>query len=173
MRRLAVFGFDDTCRFVLERNACPQGDVQTAAWLMWNPSNASHLIDDPTVLRVVTHSRNAGCDRSLIGNVWGYRTPYPAELDRALVRGDYTKAMHEANLDALAAISAVADIHIVAFGAAGRRYARNVDAALEAFVPTGTPLYCLGLTADNLPLHPLARGKHAVRNDTALRIWRT
>lgn len=30
---------------------------------------------------------------------------------------------------------------------------------------------CLGMTSDDLPLHPLARGKHVVRNDAALLPW--
>lgn len=63
--------------------------------------------------------------------------------------------MHRANMDALAMIGGQADIHVAAFGAAGRRF----------------PLFTLGTTDDDMPLHPLARGKHAVRNDATLRPW--
>ncbi len=156
------------CRFMLERG---EGGP-TAAWLMWNPSRASHLVDDPTAGRVVSHSANAGCPRSLIANVFALRTPYPADLDAMLAAGVYTQAMHNDNMESLAAISGQADVLVVAFGAAARHYARWVDTALMVFSNEGRrPLLCLGTTADNLPLHPLARGRHAIRADTKLRPW--
>lgn len=161
-----MFAFDDRCRLLLERTA---GPGPTAAWLMCNPSRASHLIDDPTALRVSHHSRRNGCPRSLVGNLWALVATDPRDLFEALRRGDYTAEMHRANLDALAMIGAQADRRIVAFGAAGRGQSRFVAEALEAF---GGPLECLGTTADGYPLHPLARGKLAVRNDTVLRHWR-
>lgn len=182
MKRSAVLAFPDDqgepqARLVLERDLCPNGPgVRTAAWLMCNPSRASHEIDDPTAGRVVHHSARNGCDRSLIGNVWGYRTPYPDDLWAWLVSPDapLRAAIACANLDALAMISAQADIHVVAYGAVpGRKYQAHVAAALDAFSLGGSvPLYCLGTTADGHPLHPLARGKHAVRNDAELRLWR-
>jgi hypothetical protein len=169
IRRAAILGFDDSCRFVLERGP---SDGRTAAWLMCNPSTADASLDDQTNRRVVHHSARAGCPRSLIGNVWPLRTAFPSELFKWLGDGTYTEAMQAANLDALAMISAQADVHVVAFGAL-RSYARCVDKALDAFSQGGrVPLYCLGTTGDGLPLHPLARGKHAVRNDATLREWR-
>lgn len=172
MHRGAILAYPDAsgeplCRFMLERG---EGGP-TAAWLMWNPSRASHLVDDPTTGRVVGHSANAGCPRSLIANVFALRTPYPADLDGMLQRGDYTEQMHAENMESLAAIAGQSDVLVVAFGAAARRYARWVDMALDAFNPSGLPLLCLGTTADNLPLHPLARGRHAIRADTKLRPW--
>lgn len=183
MQRGAVLAFPDDkgepqCRFVLERVA-PYVQIpadvppRTAAWLLCNPSRASHLIDDPTAGRVVHHSNRAHCPRSLVGNVWAWRTPYPADLWPAIDAGLYTDAMHQANLDALCMIGAQADIHIVGFGAAPMRDRPiSVRRALEAFSNFGQhPLYCLGTTDDNMPLHPLARGKYAVRNDAELRPW--
>lgn len=157
---------------VLERATRSGGG--TAAWLMCNPSRASHLIDDPTAGRVVHHSKRAGYPRSLVGNVWPLRTPYPRDLWATIARGELTAAMMQANLEALAMIGGQADIHVVAFGAEpGRRFPAMVRAAVDAFTLGGRfPLYCLGTTDDGHPLHPLARGKLAVRNDTNLRAWR-
>lgn len=177
MERSAVLAFpgDDgepICRMVLERiNGA--GD-RTAAWLMCNPSTADAEQDDRTAGRVVYHSTRAGCERSLIGNVWPYRTPYPADLWAAIAAGKITAEMMRANLDALAMIGAQADIHIVAFGAEPRRrFPAVVQAAVDAFTLGGRhPTYCLGTTDDRLPLHPLARGRFAVRNDARLRPWR-
>jgi hypothetical protein len=134
MHRGAVLAFPDDqgepqARLVLERvKWLPEhtkqyfvgGPPRTAAWLMCNPSRASHEIDDPTAGRVVHHSGRAGCPRSLVGNVWPYRTPYPADLWAAIAAGLVTPEMQAANLDALAMISAQADIRIVAFGVAPR-----------------------------------------------------
>lgn len=158
------------CRLLLERDA---GPGPTAAWLMCNPSRASHLVDDPTAGRVVTHSARFGCPRSLVGNVWGWRTPYPTDLWPALESGAYTPAMRLANLESLAMIGGQADLHIAAFGAEpGRRHKAAVMDALDAFTLGGRfPLYCLGTTDDGMPLHPLARGKFAIPRDAPLRPW--
>lgn len=193
MTRGAVMAFPDPdgepqARLILERVKWQQSDARaylrgdrprTAAWLMCNPSKASHLVDDPTAGRVVHHSGRAGCPRSLAGNIWPLRTPYPADLWAAMARGfdmpaETLLAMRSANLDALCMIGAQADIHIVAFGAEPpRRFPAAVMEALDAFTCGGRhDLYCLGVAGGGEPLHPLARGKYAVRNDTPLRLWK-
>lgn len=175
MHRSAHLAFPDAagepqCRFLLERDG---GAGPTAAWLMCNPSRASHLIDDPTAGRVVGHSARWGFPRSLVGNVWALRTPYPADLWAMLAAGTYNAAMRLANLEALAAIGGQAEVHVAAFGAEpGRRHKRAVLEALDAFTLGGRfPLYCIGTTDDGLPLHPLARGKLAIPRDVQLRPW--
>lgn len=167
MPSAAVLAFDGRCRLLLERGT----PGRTAGWLMANPSRADAEVDDPTANRVVQHSARAGCGRVLVGNVNPLRTPYPADLWRMIARGDYTDAMYEANLDALAAIGAQCDVLFVAFGAEpARRYPRETRAAYDAFT-NGRDALCLGMTLDGMPLHPLARGKHAVRNDVVPTPW--
>lgn len=165
----AVLAFDDRCRLLLERGT----GARTAGWLACNPSTADANLDDPTVRRMVHFSRAAGCDRMLLGNVWAWRATQPADLWAALASGDYTEAMHEANLDALAAIGAQCDVLFMAFGAEpGRKHPEWVREAIDALWNPGRPVpLCLGMTADRLPLHPLARGKHAVRNDVVPQPW--
>jgi hypothetical protein len=62
---------------------------------------------------------------------------------------------------------------MVAFGAApSRDYPLSTKRALEAFSCGGRfPLYCLGVASGGEPLHPLARGKYAVRNDARVLPW--
>ena len=175
MRRAAHLAFPDAagepqCRLVLERDG---GPGPTAAWLMCNPSRADGLSDDPTMARVIGHSARWGYPRSLVGNVWAWRTPYPADLWPALASGAYTLEMIEANVEALTMIGGQADVHIAAFGAEpGRRLPRAIMRAIDAFTLGGRfPLYCIGTTEDGLPLHPLARGKLAIPRDVQLQPW--
>lgn len=176
MHRGAIMAFPDAsgeplARLVLERGWGAYG--RTAAWLGCNPSVASADIDDPTAGRIVHHSKRANCVRALVGNVWPLRTPYPINLWPAIADGRVSREMMRANLDALAMIGAQSHVHIACFGAApGRRYPDAVRDAIDAFTLGGRhKLYCLGTTDDGQPLHPLARGKHAVRNDAELRPW--
>lgn len=170
----AVLAFDGRCRLLLERTLLSPG-LRTAVWLLCNPSTADAQQDDPTVRRMRHFTLRAGCGRMLVGNVWPLRTPYPAELWAALARGDLTDAMRSANLDALAAMAAQADALFVAFGAEPwRRHRPAVEEAVRvmlAAAPDWIVPDCLGITPDGAPLHPLARGKFAVRNDCEIFEW--
>jgi hypothetical protein len=174
VKRSAILAFPDAAgepqaRLLLERGGGPF----SVAWLMCNPSLADDMVDDPTAKRVVRHSRNAGYGRSLVGNIWPLRTPYPPVLWERLAAGAYTAEMRDANLDMLAAIGAQASLVVVAFGATpGRQHLAAVREAVGTItLGRGRPLYCLGTTSDGWPLHPLARGRMAIRNDTPLRRW--
>lgn len=159
------------CRPMLYR--CWDGSRLVFAWLMTNPSVASHLIDDPTCGRTVTTSDDHGGGTSLLGNMWSWRTPYPRDLWAALAAGQITEDMTQANERALELIGGAADRLVVAFGAlALRRHPDHCRRMLAAFTRhNSSPLLCLGTTDDGMPLHPLARGKHAIRKGTPLRPW--
>lgn len=166
----AVLAFDDRCRLLLERGEGPR----TAVWLMCNPSTADAEHDDPTIRRCRHFSEKLGCGRFLVVNLWALRTPYPADLWAALGRGEYSAEMSRANLDMIVAAGAQADVRVVAFGAEPwRRYRQATERAVWALLgfDTHLPPYCLGTTADGAPLHPLARGKLAVRNDAEPFEW--
>lgn len=169
----AVLAFDGRCRMVLERSPDP-ANPRTAAWLLCNPSTADAQLDDPTARRMQHFTRRVDCGRMLAGNVWAWRATDPADMWRALASGAYTREMHSANLDALAAIAAQADCLFVAFGATPwrdhRGYVREALAVMLDAAPDIVPV-CLGMTADGAPLHPLARGKLAVRNDCEIFDW--
>lgn len=143
------------------------------AWLMTNPSDADHLIDDPTAGRVVGFTTDNGGGTALFGNMWPWRSPYPRDLWAALASGRLTAEMIQANSHALEIAGGGADRLVVAFGAEPMRrfpeHCRLMLAAFTRFNPT--PLHCLGTTDDGMPLHPLARGKHAIRKGTPLRPW--
>lgn len=162
----AVFGFSGACRFLLERGS----DGPTVVWLMCNPSRADATTDDPTIGRVRWFSAKLNCPRVLVVNVWALVATDPADLWTALRAGRYSPEMDAANLDILAMAGAQADFTVAAFGAAPfRDHPRAVSRALDAL--GGGPWLCLGTTGDGAPLHPLARGKLAIRKDTDPRAW--
>lgn len=148
-----------------------------AAWLMLNPSTADHERDDNTVRRVIHFSHANGCGSAVVVNMWPLRTPFPRDLWPAI--GAIEKAVIERNNARIRAASDGASVLIAAFGAdAGRRHRAHVAQVLgNHFYPLRgaargcAPFKCLGTTADGWPLHPLARGKHAVPNTRKLNGW--
>lgn len=160
------------CRPMLYRGWNPSRPL-IAAWLMTNPSDADHEIDDPTAGRVVTISNDHGCGSAFLANMWPWRTPYPRDLWAALAADRISAAMIDRNVAMLEMLGALADVLVVAFGAEPlRRFPDHCRRMLAAFTArTDKPLMCLGTTADGMPLHPLARGKHAIRTGTKLRPW--
>ncbi|MBV8971211.1 MAG: hypothetical protein JO290_02850 [Sphingomonadaceae bacterium] len=87
--------------------------------------------------------------------------------------GRYTQAMQLANLEAIREASMIARWHVAAFGPGiARRYPELVDEAMFAFRWGVTQILSLRLSDDGWPLHPLARGKHAIPNGTKPIEWR-
>lgn len=167
----AILAFGGKCRLQLERG---EGE-RCAVWLLCNPSTADASRDDPTVRRMRHFSARVNCPRFIVTNVWAWRATDPADLWRALAVGLYTPAMHSANLDAIAAAASQADALFVAFGAEPwRKHPAAIEQAMRAALsamPDWLVPDCLGVTADGAPLHPLARGKFAVRNDAPIFEW--
>lgn len=159
------------CRPILYR--CWNGSRLVFAWLMTNPSVADASIDDPTCGRTVTTTDSEGGGTALLGNMWSHRTPYPEDLWRAIAAGRVTEDIIRANERTLELLGAAADRLVVAFGAEPlRRFPDHCRRMLSAFTRhNSSPLLCLGTTDDGMPLHPLARGKHAIRKGTPLRPW--
>lgn len=172
LQRAAVLAFDGTCRLSLTRVWAPERPL--AAWLLCNPSTADAEQDDNTSRRMAHFSRVVGCGGFVAVNYRPWRTPYPAELWRALKAGLISEEMMVANDAAITAAATAATVHFVAFGAEPPRRDPGCTArALRRFQATGLfePLLCLGVTPDGWPLHPLARGKFAIPNDRAPRPW--
>lgn len=147
-----------------------------AAWLMCNPSTADAMKDDPTIRRIVHFSKAAGCGSATVVNVWPLRTPYPEDLWPRL--GDITDDVAQINMASIAKAAAWAGNpggrRFVAFGVepykrepswtiqAVRTFAARLAGLQENEI---APVVALGMNADGLPLHPLARGRFAIRND--------
>lgn len=137
----ATFGGDGTYRYRLSR-AWAAGP--TAAFVLLNPSTADAETDDRTVTRCVKYAAGMGFGRLLLVNLFGLRSPDPADLD------SHPAPVGPENDAHIAAACAAADRVIVGWGNAGakRGRAREVTARLDV------DLYAIGTTRAGHPRHP-------------------
>jgi hypothetical protein len=143
-----------------------------AAWLMCNPSRATAAILDNTVRRVCHFSARRGMGGFVGVNVAPLRTPYPADLWPRLAAGELDAELWALNLQAIHRAADRCHVGFVAFGAEIPKRAPNLlRPALAAFSRPHFHHLCLGTNAEGWPLHPLSRGKLAVRNDAPMTRW--
>lgn len=132
-----------------------------ALWIGMNPSTADASFNDPTIRREMdfTMGENFGeLDAMIKVNVCDYRSTKPEGLLEPGVI-----PCSKANLPLIRDISKSASKIVCAWGMLDRRlvhHAVNVETALRA---DGHELWCLGLTKNGSPRHPLY-----VKGDTKL-----
>ena len=114
------------------------------AFIMLNPSTASHNNDDPTIRRCMRFAATSGYGGIQVMNLFAYRATDPAELpsDERAIGPDndsYLQALRATNRDV-----------VLAWGTKGAHLKRNEQVA--AMFPNA---YCLDRTKDGHPKHPL------------------
>ncbi|MBS4037335.1 MAG: DUF1643 domain-containing protein [Hydrogenophaga sp.] len=147
---------------------------------MFNPSTADHTVDDPTITLLCQIASYNGYGGIVVVNGIPLRSPKPAEAIDMVNTWDTRQAWDErdalqANLGEIQSQVEQAGAVLLAWGALADRcdlWFDNVLGEIEAALPKGVPLFCLGKTAGGYPKHPLARGKHKVRKDAPLIPWR-
>jgi hypothetical protein len=138
-------------RWLLWRRWPHTGKDGFALWIGMNPSTAAEDVDDPTVKREWTYTR----DRLDLGsyakaNVMDYRATHPEDL-----RAPGIVPQSADNGREIIGNARHAAIVVLAFGALPkpfRRYAAEIVGRLEA---EGIALWCMGFTKDGSPRHPL------------------
>ncbi len=121
-------------------------------FIMLNPSDADADIDDPTVRRCMGFGRYLGFGGIAICNLFAFRSPKPEVLRAA--KDPYGPL----NDDALARIFQDAKSEYVGVVAAWGAGCHDPDTAKRLCITAkgfGVPLYCLGMTKDGHPRHPL------------------
>lgn len=135
-------------RYRLERDVAPLTGKGAVLFVMLNPSTADETKDDATIRRCIGFAQSWGYRRLLVGNLFAARATKPESLrtmDDPIGLG---------NDDALCGLFRGADLIICAWGAHPMAGAR-ADSFLRAYVVSTCPLYCLGVTRDGFPRHPL------------------
>ena len=141
-------------RYLLTRRIAEEDEGRRVLWVMLNPSTADASQDDPTIRRVLGFSRRWGYGWVEVVNLFALRATDPAVLRTA--RDPVGPLNHAYIAEALHRTSDV----VVAWGARPRRFdCAHRDAYRGA--------YCLGVTREGEPRHPLY-----VRADAERVIWR-
>jgi hypothetical protein len=179
----AVFSRDRTCRNEIRRWWVPE-PKRWVAWLMLNPSLAGVTRGDQTAGRVTHFSRSWGYDGWIGVNLYPLICSKPAQMWRWAKWDEngpdwYARDDIHHNAEHIERAGRMAALRIVAFGAEPiRRDDAWLEECIEAF---GQPadaegaderLYCLGTNSAGQPLHPMARGKMRVPDDTKPILWR-
>ena len=143
MLRNAVISFDGRYRYVLERRWDQCRPTMTVIGL--NPSTADAEHDDPTTRRVIGFARAASCGAVRLINLCAWRATTPATLRTVPdpIGPDNDRWL----LDTISA----ADLVVAAWGTHAHPDRVN---AVQAMLRHRT-VFCLGLTRDGHPRHPL------------------
>lgn len=122
--------------------------LPTCCFVMLNPSTADAEKDDPTIRRCVGFAKKWGFGRVVVLNLFAYRT-----YDPSLLRQDVNPVdtIGPENDKYLRSHTASAGLIVAAWGSFPVAKAR----AEEVKRLINCPMYCLGLTKDGSPRHPL------------------
>jgi hypothetical protein len=131
-------------------------------WLMvigLNPSTATELQDDPTVLRCKKRAKALGFHRLVMCNLFAYRATAPKDM-QALDPADAIGGLEQMNT--LRQEAAAAEIILCAWGEHGA-HSRQAHTVLRLLNPHRAKFRCLALNQSGHPKHPLY-----CRNDAVL-----
>lgn len=114
-------------------------------WIGLNPSTADEQKLDPTLRRVKSFSQAWGFNAFVMTNLFAFRATDPADM-KAVAVPEGTK-----NDDWLLSVANVSELIIACWGVHGvfRNRAESVAAMFQG------RLYCIGVTKDGHPKHPL------------------
>lgn len=156
--KTAILSLDGLYRYRLGRR---WGDGDPLVWVMLNPSTADADVDDPTIRRCVNFTKAWGFDALTVVNLFAYRATDPKALqlaDDPVGRANYRHVRR--------AVDEAAGI-VCAWGANARKVPQFRHAPDISEIAGLRPLFCLGVTKDGSPRHPLY-----VKADTPLqRFW--
>ena len=150
----AVFSDCGRYRYLLTRR---WGDGPAATFVMLNPSTADAATDDPTIRRCIGFAKSWDCGSLNVVNLFAFRATDPREL---LAATDPVGPRNDAFLHGYLPGA------VAAWGA-HKMAAARARGVVRAF-SRSSPLWCLGVTKDGHPRHPLY-----VRADAPLTPWRT
>lgn len=117
------------------------------AFIMLNPSAAGAQHNDPTIRRCISFARAWGFGSLEVVNLFAYRTPDPRALSRV------ANPVGEDNDRFLTQAVTRSHCLVVAWGTKGALLSR--DQVVLDLLTGQNCLYCLGMTKDGHPLHPL------------------
>lgn len=134
-------------------------------FVMLNPSTADADDDDPTIRRCIHFAKALGGTGLAVVNLYALRATDPTDLWTV---DDPVGPRNDATLTMFLSMAKRADFPIVAAWGAHARQDR-VQAVLA--MDGAERLTALGVTKNNAPKHPLARGQHRIPDDATPAPW--
>lgn len=119
-------------------------------WIGMNPSTADGDVDDPTVRRECDFTSSWGYGAYRKCNVMDFRATQPKAL---CLPGVAPRC--EINLDVIAEQARAAQIVVLAFGSLHKKLSHCGVEVVDTLKGHGTKMWCLGLTGNGSPRHPL------------------
>lgn len=146
----AVFSPCRTYRYTLERK-WNDGD-KTLNFIMLNPSTADENLEDPTIRRCCFFAKDNSFDGVIITNLFAFRATLPSDMKK------YPWPTGPENDRYVLESASRASTVIAAWGSHGSHLNRS-DAVCKLL--SDIDLYCISLTKDGFPGHPLYLPKNA------------
>lgn len=130
-------------------------------FIMLNPSTADGHQDDPTIKRCVGYAKANGFASIEVVNLFAYRATDPKNMIAALNRGIDIRG--PGNDEHIRQAYRRSTMTIAAWGTNARNW--RVKEVLD--MPGIAELFCLGITAEGHPRHPLY-----LRRDAKIKMWK-
>lgn len=140
-----IFSIDKKYRYTLYRKL-NNNNEKVCFFICLNPSTADEIKNDPTVSRCISFATNWGFGHFLMCNLFAFRNTNPKimkqEIEPIGLENDFY----------ILKIAKEVDLIVIAWGNYGKYLNRSEKLLdkLNEFV-----LYCLGITKENEPRHPL------------------
>jgi hypothetical protein len=144
MNGRAYISDDGLYRYSLSRDLGSLGGEGVCTFVMLNPSTADATQDDPTIRRCVRFAREWGYAQLKVVNLYAFRATDPRDLLRV------TDPIGPENDHVLSLAFGASDLTVAAWGVHAQpdRVATIMDGPLH-------PRFCLGVTKNGSPRHPL------------------
>lgn len=122
-------------------------------WIMLNPSTADGLQDDPTIRKCIGFTERLGHKALTVVNLFAYRATDPKQL--AVQQKAGVDIVGASNSTFIFNAAMRAHLVICAWGAYDGVDIKAREHAVRVLIPEIKPLYCLGLSKQGRPRHPL------------------
>lgn len=152
--RLGSATFDSSRRYRYQLTRRWEGDYNPSpvTWIMLNPSTADALTDDATVRRCVAFAKRWGWGGIRVYNLYALRATNPRTMLHPGAIAQYTGVL---NNDVIRVALCPPDGPVVAaWGTHGAWQGRGAE-MLTLLDGLGVEPYCLGMTKNMQPRHPL------------------
>lgn len=128
---------------------------------MLNPSTADGDDDDPTIKKIVNYADKWGYGGIYVGNLYAYRTSSPSKLKKLT---DELEKKGPENEKYLRDLIFKTEKVVYAWG--------NGESEPEWLKSLVKNPYVIELSKYGIPMHPLSRGKNAIRPNATLQLYR-